>query len=38
VRIGELFTEAVRRHARAILFVQNHPSGDPTSRVELGGL
>jgi hypothetical protein len=30
VRIGELFTEAVRRHARSILVVHNHPSGDPS--------
>ena len=30
VRVGELFTEAVRRHARSILVVHNHPSGDPS--------
>jgi DNA repair protein RadC len=30
VRIGELFTEAVRRHASGIVIVHNHPSGDPT--------
>jgi DNA repair protein RadC len=30
VRVGELFTEAVRRQARAVLLVHNHPSGDPT--------
>jgi hypothetical protein len=30
VRIGELFTEAIRRQAKAILIVHNHPSGDPT--------
>lgn len=30
VRIGELFTEAVRRQAAAILICHNHPSGDPT--------
>ena len=30
VRVGELFTEAVRRHARSILVVHSHPSGDPT--------
>lgn len=29
VRIGELFTEAVRRNASAILLAHNHPSGDP---------
>jgi len=30
VRVAELFTEAVRRQARAVLLVHNHPSGDPT--------
>lgn len=30
VRIGELFTEAIRRHASAIVIGHNHPSGDPT--------
>jgi len=30
VRIGELFTEAVRRQASSILLIHNHPSGDPT--------
>jgi DNA repair protein RadC len=29
VRIGELFTEALRRNAAAIVLGQNHPSGDP---------
>jgi DNA repair protein RadC len=29
VRIGELFTEAVRRNAAAIVLGHNHPSGDP---------
>ncbi|MGH2801078.1 MAG: JAB domain-containing protein, partial [Thermoleophilaceae bacterium] len=29
VRVGELFSEAVRRHAAAILIAHNHPSGDP---------
>jgi DNA repair protein RadC len=29
VRIGELFTEAVRRNAAGILLGHNHPSGDP---------
>lgn len=29
VRIGELFTEALRRNASAILVAHNHPSGDP---------
>ncbi len=30
VRIGELFREAVRLNAAAIIVVHNHPSGDPT--------
>lgn len=30
VRVGELFTEAVRRHGAAVILVHNHPSGDPT--------
>jgi DNA repair protein RadC len=30
VRIGELFTEALRRNAPAIVLAHNHPSGDPT--------
>ena len=30
VRIGELFTEAIRRNAPAIVIGHNHPSGDPT--------
>ena len=30
VRIGELFRDAVRRHAAGIIIVHNHPSGDPT--------
>jgi DNA repair protein RadC len=29
VRIGELFTEAVRRTAAGLLLAHNHPSGDP---------
>ena len=29
VRIAELFTEAIRRNAPAILLAHNHPSGDP---------
>jgi DNA repair protein RadC len=29
VRIGELFTEALRRNAPAIVLAHNHPSGDP---------
>jgi DNA repair protein RadC len=30
VRVGELFTEAVRQLAAGIILVHNHPSGDPT--------
>jgi DNA repair protein RadC len=30
VRVGEVFREAVRRQAAAIVVVHNHPSGDPT--------
>ncbi len=30
VRIGELFTEAIRRNAPAIVIGHNHPSGDPS--------
>ena len=29
VRIGELFTEALRRNAAGIVLGHNHPSGDP---------
>jgi DNA repair protein RadC len=30
VRVGELFRDAVRHHAAAVVVVHNHPSGDPT--------
>jgi DNA repair protein RadC len=30
VRVGELFRDAVRRHAAGMIIVHNHPSGDPT--------
>ena len=30
VRVGELFRDAVRLNATAIILVHNHPSGDPT--------
>ena len=30
VRIAELFAEAIKRQAPAILMAHNHPSGDPT--------
>jgi DNA repair protein RadC len=34
VRIGELFRDAVRRHAAGLIIVHNHPSGDPTPSPE----
>jgi len=30
VRVGELFKEAIRRNAAAVVLIHNHPSGDPT--------
>lgn len=30
VRVGELFKDAIRTNASAIIVVHNHPSGDPT--------
>ena len=30
VRVGELFRDAVRRHAAGLILVHNHPSGDPS--------
>jgi len=30
VRLADLFRDAVRRNARALIAVHNHPSGDPT--------
>ncbi len=30
VRVGELFKEAVRKNASAVVVIHNHPSGDPT--------
>lgn len=30
VRVGELFRDAVREHAAAIVLAHNHPSGDPS--------
>jgi len=36
VRVGEVYRDAVRRNAAAVLVVHNHPSGDPTpSREDL---
>jgi DNA repair protein RadC len=30
VRIGEVFKEAIRKNASAVVVIHNHPSGDPT--------
>jgi len=30
IRVGEVFKEAVRGNAAAIIVVHNHPGGDPT--------
>jgi DNA repair protein RadC len=34
VRVGELFREAVRANAAALIVAHNHPSGDPTPSPE----
>lgn len=34
IRVGELFREAVRRNAAAVIVAHNHPSGDPTPSPE----
>ncbi len=34
VRVGELFKDAIRRNAAAIIVVHNHPSGDPSPSPE----
>lgn len=34
LRVGELFREAVRHNASALIVVHNHPSGDPTPSPE----
>ena len=34
IRIGELFREAIKQNAAAIIVVHNHPSGDPTPSLE----
>ncbi len=34
IRVGELFREAIRRNAAAIVLAHNHPSGDPTPSPE----
>lgn len=34
VRVGEVFRDAVRRQAAAVVVVHNHPSGDPAPSAE----
>ena len=34
IRVGEVFKEAVRQQAAAIVLAHNHPSGDPTPSAE----
>ena len=34
LRVGELFREAIRQNATAVIVVHNHPSGDPTPSPE----
>jgi DNA repair protein RadC len=34
IRVGEVFREAVKRNAAAIIVVHNHPSGDPSPSPE----
>ncbi|MCP4164558.1 MAG: JAB domain-containing protein [Chloroflexi bacterium] len=34
IRVGELFKEAIRRNAAAMIVAHNHPSGDPTPSPE----
>jgi DNA repair protein RadC len=34
VRVGEVFRDAVRRQAAAVVVVHNHPSGDPSPSAE----
>ena len=34
LRVGELFREAIRQNATALIVVHNHPSGDPTPSPE----
>ncbi len=34
IRIGEIFKEAIRHNAAAIIIAHNHPSGDPTPSPE----
>jgi len=30
VPVGEIFKEAIRKNASALIVIHNHPSGDPT--------
>ena len=30
IRVGEIFKEAIRKNASAVVVIHNHPSGDPT--------
>jgi DNA repair protein RadC len=30
IRVGEVFKEAIRKNASALIVTHNHPSGDPT--------
>ena len=34
IRVGEIFKEAIRNNAAAIIIAHNHPSGDPTPSPE----
>jgi DNA repair protein RadC len=34
IRVGEVFREAIRRNAAALIVAHNHPSGDPTPSPE----
>lgn len=34
IRVGEVFKEAIRQNATAVIVVHNHPSGDPTPSPE----
>jgi DNA repair protein RadC len=34
IRVGEVFTPALKAHAAAIIALHNHPSGDPSPSPE----
>jgi DNA repair protein RadC len=38
VRVGELFRDAIRQNAAAIIVLHNHPSGDPSPSPDDVGL